>query len=228
MEYKLDNFSGPLDLLLSLISAHKLDILDIEISLLLEQYLSAIEDMKIIDYDEASEFLEMAARLIYIKTLSLLPKSTEAKEEKQKLTRELIDYAECKRLAGILRDVFQNDIFTRPAMKLPKNPLHKRIYSMDLLNAIYLKIPERQMKIKPLRQPFDMLNVPVTSVISKGVYILRLLIRDRKTLLEEIYSKMQTKSDKVAAFLAVLELTKIKRIRLDEDNTWIMLNMKNE
>lgn len=226
MEYKLDNFSGPLDLLLSLISAHKLDILDIPISILLEQYLSAIEDMKLIDYDEASEFLEMAARLIYIKTLSLLPKSTEAKEEKQKLTRELIDYAECKRLAGILRDVYENDIFTRQPMKLPKNFLHTRIYSMDIFNRIYLKIPERQMKAKHIRPSFEMLNVPVTSVISKGVYILRLLIRDKKTNLEDIYKSMKTKSDRVAAFLAVLELTKIKRIRLDEENEYITLNIK--
>jgi hypothetical protein len=74
-------FEGPLDLLLHLIQKHKLDIMDIEISLLLEQYLEYIEQLDYDDYEYAGEFLEMAARLIYIKTVSLLPKPEEAQEK---------------------------------------------------------------------------------------------------------------------------------------------------
>ena len=71
INFKLEVFEGPLDLLLHLISKHKLDIADIEISSLLEQYLAYIEQMKLADLEVASEFLEMAARLVYIKTVSL-------------------------------------------------------------------------------------------------------------------------------------------------------------
>ena len=73
ISYKLDVFEGPLDLLLHLISKHKIDINDIPILLLVEQYLDYVRQMKEEDMEIASEFLEMAARLIYIKTVSLLP-----------------------------------------------------------------------------------------------------------------------------------------------------------
>lgn len=69
LNFKLDVFEGPLDLLLHLISKHKLNINDIEISKLLEQYLDVIAEMKMADLEVASEFLEMAARLVYIKTV---------------------------------------------------------------------------------------------------------------------------------------------------------------
>ena len=74
-QFKLDMFEGPLDLLLHLISKHKLNIYDIEISLLLEQYMDYINDLDHEDYEDAADFLEMAARLIYIKTCSLLTRS---------------------------------------------------------------------------------------------------------------------------------------------------------
>ena len=73
LNFKLEVFEGPLDLLLSLISKHKLNIYDIEISLLLEQFLLYLEQMKQADIEIAGEFLEMAARLIYIKSSALLP-----------------------------------------------------------------------------------------------------------------------------------------------------------
>ena len=86
LEFHLGEFEGPLELLLFLISKHKLNINDIEISALLEQYLDYIERMQAADLEVASEFLEMAARLVYIKTVSLLPRQ---EEEGEQLRREL-------------------------------------------------------------------------------------------------------------------------------------------
>ena len=74
LNFKLEVFEGPLDLMLYLISKHKLNIYDISITALLEQYLDYIEQMKMADLEVASEFLAMAAHLVYIKTVSLLPK----------------------------------------------------------------------------------------------------------------------------------------------------------
>ena len=89
LKFKLEVYEGPLDLMLSLIAKHKLNIYDIEISLLLEQFLLYLDRMKQADIEIAGEFLEMAARLIYIKSAALLPKH-EAEEMKKELQGVLI------------------------------------------------------------------------------------------------------------------------------------------
>ena len=100
ISYKLDVFEGPLDLLLHLISKHKIDINDIPILLLVEQYLDYVRQMKEENMEVASEFLEMAARLIYIKTVSLLPvHEEEADELKKELQGELLEYQDCQIMA---------------------------------------------------------------------------------------------------------------------------------
>ena len=83
LSYKLETFEGPLDLLLYLITKNKLDICDIQISELLDQYMEQINAMQEADMDIASEFLEMAARLVYMKTVSLLPKHEEMEALRQ-------------------------------------------------------------------------------------------------------------------------------------------------
>ena len=97
--YKLEIFEGPMDLLLHLISKHKLNINDIPIIELVNQYLDYVRKMQEEDFDIAGEFLEMAARLIYIKTVSLLPRHEEAETLKKELTGELIEYRDCKLMA---------------------------------------------------------------------------------------------------------------------------------
>ena len=92
ISYHLETFEGPLDLLLQLIAKNKLNIYDIPLVELIDQYLAQIELFKEEQMDIASEFLEMAARLIYIKTVSLLPKHEETEKLKQELTGELLEY----------------------------------------------------------------------------------------------------------------------------------------
>ena len=99
IQYKLEVFEGPMDLLLHLISVHKLNIYDIPIFELVEQYTDYVRQMQEADMDVASEFIEMAARLIYIKTVSLLPVYEEAKQLKEELTGELLEYRDCKLMA---------------------------------------------------------------------------------------------------------------------------------
>ena len=89
LQYKFDVFEGPLDLLLSLISKNKIDIYDIQISELLDQYMEQIAQMRKNRMDIASEFLTMASRLVYIKSVMLLPKYEEEAEELKKLSRGL-------------------------------------------------------------------------------------------------------------------------------------------
>lgn len=119
ISFKLEVFEGPMDLLLSLISKHKLNIYDIEISSLLEQYLAYLDQCREQDLELAGEFLEMAARLIYIKTASLLPRPEEAQKEKQALQGALIEYALCKQAAQVLAQRYVGGkIYTRPPMEI--------------------------------------------------------------------------------------------------------------
>ena len=104
LSYKLPSFEGPLDLLLYLLSKHKLDICDIPIAELLEQYMMHMEEMKQQDMEIESEFLTMAARLVHMKTISLLPKHEELEELQDELVTQLLDYQQCKRMAQIVKD----------------------------------------------------------------------------------------------------------------------------
>ena len=102
LSYKLESFEGPLDLLLQLIARNKLNIYDIQLTVLFEQYMQQIELMKEQNLEIASEFLEMAARLIYMKTVSLMPRHDEIEQLKQELTGELLEYQVCQEMAGKL------------------------------------------------------------------------------------------------------------------------------
>ena len=102
ISFKVPGFEGPLDLLLHLVQKNKLNIMDIPISELLEQYTKVIEEWRSLDLEITSEFLEMAARLVYIKTVMLLPKHDEAEQLRQELSGELMEYQLCKEMAAKL------------------------------------------------------------------------------------------------------------------------------
>ena len=114
LTYKITDFEGPLDLLLTLIQKHKLNIQDIQITSLVEQYLDYIETSRNLNLDISSEFLEMAARLIHIKSVSLLPKNKEETEKlKQELQGELVEYLQCKNAAEKLAKMADFSSFVR-------------------------------------------------------------------------------------------------------------------
>ena len=117
LTFKLDQFEGPLDLLLFLISKHKLNIYDIEIAKLLEQYMAYIDEAQFQNMEVASEFLEMASRLVYLKTVSLLPRHEEEEDKlKQELTGQLLEYQACKQVAALL--AAQNVVVAAESMGL--------------------------------------------------------------------------------------------------------------
>lgn len=231
ISFKLDVFEGPLDLLLHLISKHKLNINDIEISKLLEQYLLYIEHAKEQDLELAGEFLEMAARLIYIKTVSLLPKPEEADVIKKELQGTLIEYSLCKKAAEQLREIYVgNDIFVRDPVKIKLNSVYKLKHPPEKLADTYLnmnikKIDFRQANEKKIN---DVVQHKVVSVISKVVYVLKNLYANGKVYIDRLFDGMKGRSERVATFLAILELTKSGRIIISEDNTMVYFKKKGE
>lgn len=225
ISFKLDVFEGPLDLLLHLISKHKLNINDIEISKLLEQYLLYIEQAKEQDLELAGEFLEMAARLIYIKTVSLLPKPEEAEEIKKELQGALIEYSLCKTAAEKLKASYCGmEIFVREPIRIKldseyklkhsPNDLVLTFFNMNIKNSEFQK-GENERKINAVVQQ------KVVSVISKVVYVLKNLYKHGKSRIDSLFDGMTGRSERVATFLAILELTKSGRIMISDDNSEI-------
>lgn len=225
LSFKLEVFEGPLDLLLHLISKHKLNINDIEISKLLEQYLLYIEQAKEQNLELAGEFLEMAARLIYIKTVSLLPKPQEADEIKKELQGALIEYSLCKKAAEMLKTSFCGyEIYVREPLKITLDSEYKVRHSSDMLVNAFLnmniKDPEILKKANE-RKINAVVQQKVVSVISKVVFVLKNLYKHGKSRIDAIFEGMTGRSERVATFLAILELTKSGRIVISDDNTEI-------
>ena len=230
-QFKLDMFEGPLDLLLHLISKHKLNIHDIEISLLLEQYLEYMHQLDHEDLEDAAEFLEMAARLIYIKTVSLLPQDEEAQELKKELEGRLIEYSQCKLLAAKLAEKYAGgEIFVRKPEPVPVDKTYTREHDAQILLEAYLGLSEKARNEKPINAKIfsPIVSYKVVSVGSKIVYILKKLYTVGVCDLSHIYDGMTSKSEKVATFLAILELTKSGRIRLNDDNTQIEFSERSK
>lgn len=228
--YKLEGFEGPLDLLLHLISKHKLNINDIPILTLVEQYLDFISDIGGQDMETAGEFLEMAARLIYIKTLSLLPRKEEAEELKKELQGRLIEYSLCKLAAGNLRDIYIGGAFAvRRPMKIEYDPAYTLTHDPEELVSAYrgmnVKKSARQDREELRPSAFSKLvSRRFVTVTSKIVYVLKKLYTSGKCSMDGLFGEIKDRSERVAAFLAVLELTKSGRVLLSDDNSELTLN----
>ncbi len=219
LSFKLPVFEGPLDLLLHLISKHKLNIYDIPITELVEQYLLYIEQVREQDMDLASEFLEMAARLVYLKTVSLLPVHEEAEELKRELTGELLEYRDCKIMAGKLAQQAKGgDYLLRKPMELPKDLSYKRQHQPEeLLNAYISALGKGRRRLPPPVTAFSgIVTHKIVSVGSKIIFVLRRLWKRGQVPFQDLFQSAPTRSDMVATFLAVLELVKGKRVTVDE------------
>ena len=230
LSYKLDVFEGPLDLLLNLIAKNKLNIYDIPIAELLEQYMAQIHEMQAADMDVASEFLEMAARLVHIKSVSLLPKKEEEAALKQELTGQLLEYQQCKEAAMRLRERFSLDGIVRAQADIPADLTYKRHHKPQELLSAYLSMLGKKKPPEP-QKPEDTISKLITrrvvSVASQIVFVLRSLWKKRHVSLKELFRGKNDPSERVAVFLAVLELVKDKRLRVDGDGEDCEIKLTN-
>lgn len=228
LSFKVQEFEGPLDLLLHLISKHQLNIYDIEISALLEQYLGYIDQMQRQDMEIASEFLEMAARLVHIKTVSLLPHHEEEKEDlRRELSGQLLEYQAVKEIAQALSERNQGyELFVRKPLELPVDMSYTRQHSpQDLLRAYDMVLGKSKRKLPPPMTAFSgIVHRRVVSVSSRILFILRKLYQHNTMKVDSLFQQGEDRSELVATFLGVLELVKSGRIALSEDNREITLN----
>lgn len=220
LSYKLESFEGPLDLLLQLIARNKLNIYDIQLSVLIEQYLKQIEEFKQQEMEVASEFLEMAARLIYMKTVSLLPKHDEIERLKEELTGELIEYQVCRQLAEELSGMTGGfDRFVRNPTEYTFDKTYELVHSSQSVYEAYLSAVGRgQRRLPPSVAPFTKIVAKkIVAVSSKIVFVIRNLVKGGSKKLSSLYKTASSRSELVATFLAVLELCKANRIEISDD-----------
>ena len=231
LEYKLDIFEGPLDLLLYLISKNKLNINDIQLTVLVDQYVEHIRNMQLLDMDIASEFLEMASRLIYLKTVSLLPKHDEAEQIREELTAELMEYEHCRRVAKLLSGMTDEfDTFIKTPERVEYDKTYENIHEKELVLKSYLAAVGRGMRrLPPPANVFSKIVArKIVSVSSKIVFVLKNLRRGGSRKMRNLFDGAQSRSELVATFLAVLELCKANRVRLDGDGDNIEVSVIKE
>ncbi|MEE1065522.1 MAG: segregation/condensation protein A [Acutalibacteraceae bacterium] len=220
ISYKLDVFEGPMDLLLHLISKHKIDINDIPILLLVEQYLDYVRQMQEEDMEIASEFLEMAARLVYIKTVSLLPvHEEEADALKNELQGELSEYKDCKLMAQKLSEKAEGfDFISRKPEKFAPDMTYTRLHEpFELLKAYIAAVGRGKRNLPPPIEAFSGIVAHKIVPIKERVgFIMDKLFRGKKQRFRTFFEKAESRSEMVATFLALLSLTKDKKIVLTE------------
>ncbi len=219
LSYKLEVFEGPLDLLLNLISKNKLNIYDIPVSELLDQYMEQIGRMREANVDIASEFLTMASRLLYIKTATLMPKHEEVEELKKELVGELMEYQLCRDMAQKLGELADFDGFSREEMKLDVDKTYRLQHDVSILYDAYIAAAGRsRQQPETSTEVFeDIVAKPIVSVTTRVIHILKLLYKTPTVSLQRLFEQSTSKSEAVATFLAVLDLLKAERIYLDDE-----------
>ena len=230
LQFKQENFEGPLDLLLNLIRKNKMDLHDIPILELIEQYLVIMQDVQDRRLDVASEFIEMAAHLVEMKSYLLLPRSEEAERMKAELTGQLIEYELCKKTAARLGQRMENN-FTAVRQPAPVDWAmeYTRRHDPGLLvsawNALCGK--SRAVSQEPDYEEFEpIMAAPFVSVASRVVHLLRGLVTGRLHSMHQLFLKSDSRSTTVATFLALLEMVRNGRITIDENAALTMSRKK--
>ena len=225
IEFRINDFEGPLDLLLHLIKESKMDIMNIEIESIANQYVEFLEKQEKMNLEVSSEYLVLASELIEIKSKLLLPNNKLEEEEeidpREELINRLLEYQAYKDITRVLqeKELLRKDIFT----KSPENfnnyveevhEIHSDVTLDDLINA-FQKYYQRKLENKPLNTK---VTVNEISVSSRRSEIKHLLKKKNRMSFFELFP-IVTKEYIVATFLAILEMAKNREIRIiQEDN----------
>ena len=222
MTFHLEDFDGPLELLLALVAKHKMDLHNIPILQLIDQYTRTVEQADP-DPETASAFIEMAAHLVEMKSFLLLPRSEEGERMKQELTGQLM--AELLRAKGEAAPVF-----VRRPMEMEWDNTYALHHAPQIL-ADYWQALAGRTKIRrvPTQQQFEpLVTAPMVSVTSRVVYILRRMLGGTVAKMEQLFSRSQSRSTNVATFLALLELVRGGRVALDDRGALTMRRTRPE
>lgn len=225
MEFRVDGFEGPLDLLLHLIKENKMDIFDIEINLITEQYLKYINNMEKVNL-EISEYLVLASELIEIKAKMLLPKKKqemeiEEEDPREELVNKLLEYQAYKEISKDLKakEELRSEIYTKAPEKYSNYQEEETTFeggSVDLLIDAFKKFLIRKEEEKPLNTKVTKKGI---SVSSRRHEIKNLLKEKGKVSFYQMFS-IRSREYIVVTFLAILEMAKNKELIIHQEGIY--------
>jgi segregation and condensation protein A len=228
---KLGIFEGPLDMLLHLIKKNEVDIYDIPIATIVDQYLEYIEMMKSMSLDLAGEYLVMAATLVHIKSKMLLPVEEEAEEAeegedpREALVRKLLIYQRFKESAEELKKrlVLGRDVFSR-GMPLPLGDLEEGEEEPGLVDVSLMDLIEAFrdiLKRAPKAYSLD-LTVDRFSITDKVNHIMEVIGKNKSVVFKELFPGSAPRGEVIVTFLAVLEVVKLQLIRVHQSEEGVI------
>ena len=229
---KLEVYEGPLDLLLYLIKKDEVDIYDISIERITQQYLEFMDAFKVLDLDVAGEFVVMAANLIYIKSRALLPAHVQPPEEEAEeedprwdLIRQLVEYKKFKDAAAQLsqREVAQSNLFSR--LPEPEAAVERPLGEVSVFDLIaaFNKILKRiEGKTEDLREIFE----ENYSVSDKIDLIMKMTASGVALKFTELFANAASRTEVVVTFLALLELVRLKQLSLVQSEAFGEIELK--
>lgn len=232
---QLEIFEGPLDLLLSLISQHEIDIYDIPIAQITSQYMDYIYTMNELNIELASEFVVMAAQLIYIKSKILLPIEEDILEEeidpREELIKRLVEYKIFKQISRYIKDHEQSyfNIITKEPDYFPelKNDLSEIELEAQLLaSAMRNLLINHKIRIENLPESYE-IETESVSIEDRMIYISELLLSRNIISFSQIFDKHPSKPNIIASFLAVLELLKRNIVSIQQDVIYGEIRIRN-
>lgn len=224
LSFKLEAFEGPLDLLLMLIKKNKVNIYDIPIATILDQYLEVMRNMEKMDLEVSSEFLVLAATLLQIKSKMLLPKENEEEEEdpRTELVRRLLEYQRIKESIAFFREHENADVglfFKLPdAIERPPAEMnYSKLTLENLFESYKVSFVKMERKLPPPKRSFSgIVGHEKVSIREKVRKIWNRLIEKGKVMFRDIFKNVKSRPEAVASFLAVLEMIKMNKIVVED------------
>lgn len=225
----LDLFEGPLDFLCHLIEKNRIDIYDIPIDRITDQYLIFLEQMQAIDMEITSEFILMAATLLHIKSRMMLPQKksmlVDDDDPREELVLKLLAYRRCKTIADDLKSRYQ--VYADCIYKVPESPASIGVISLpsrDIVQsnlfweACQRLVYQNQMRFQDESGRIShLLKREKISLRQKMIDVLDHVMKKTKIFFHEIFSRTSSNSEKVTGFLAILELLRQNRIVVSQD-----------
>lgn len=231
---KLDNFEGPLDLLCTLIEKNKMNIYDINLNKITDQYISYINQMEEMNLEVTSEFVIMASTLLYLKSKNLLPSKEDEEEEitEEELIRRIVEYKKYKDITAKLREnfeIFSNRIFKLPEnIVLPKQSIEEQ-YDSSTIPEIYSALVIRnEERINKNAKNIEKIAITENfTVASKLKDMFRELIRHKKFVFNKLFAvNKHSKNEVVTAFSGLLELSRRSKVVTYQDELFGDINVE--
>ncbi len=227
LQYKLEIFEGPLDLLLSLIAKNKVDIKDIPISLIFTQYMAYLTEMERMDMEVAGEFIVMASELMLIKSKMLLPKKEDDEDPREKLAEALLAYKQAKEAASYLGGQYEryHNRFIKETeeIKSDKNIVLDqdiRLLELAFQRMLNRRREEEEQSGKKLNPNVDIfrqeLQREIIPIPERMVGVMQYLRGRDAVSFDELMYSSRSRSELIATFGALLELLKSGLIKLEE------------